>query len=111
MTENKRQAPSADDIKALKAKHGKLWSISFGAADGGTVVFRRPTPDEIDRYFDTLDDRKSQAVRELAEAVVVWPDATQFQSMCHEFGGIHIDIASRAREAAGMGKAATPVEL
>jgi len=103
--------PTEDDIRALKAKHGKVWSIDFGACDAGQVVIRKPTTDEIDQYYDTLDTSKSQAVRTLAESVTVWPDARKFQDLCAGSAGIHIEISQRARELAGVGKGSTPKEL
>lgn len=103
--------PTSDEIKALKAKHRKVWEIDFSSCDAGKVLIRKPTTDEIDHYYDTLEGSKSQAVRTLAEAVVVWPDAARFQVLCADAAAIHIEIAQRARELAGVGKGSTPKEL
>lgn len=104
--------PNEEEIKAAKGKAGgKVWEIDFSACDAGSVLIRRPTPDEIDEYYDTIDTSKSQAVRTLVEAVVVWPDAAIFQQVCAHAGAIHVEIGHRARELAGVGKGSTPKEL
>lgn len=62
---------SENTIRDLKTKHGD----NLAAIDCGDVVlvFRGPTRDEFDRWFDRSSNERTSAARELAQSCVVYP--------------------------------------
>lgn len=100
------EKPSADDIKNLKEKYpgAELFQASF--ADGVTLVFRRPTADEFDFFWDRFDPASNAATpaREFSEACVVWPDAAGFQELSKRYASLAVDVAAEIRRKAGAGK-------
>jgi hypothetical protein len=60
-------------VEDLKAKHGpNLCGVK--TRDGAVLVFKRPSRQEYDRWFDTRDKAPSSAARELAQACLVYPE-------------------------------------
>lgn len=57
-------------IEDLKSKHAELMSVE---EDGTTLVFRRPTRAEYDRWFDKRNERPTDSARELAQSTLVHP--------------------------------------
>jgi hypothetical protein len=58
-------------ISKLKSEHGEICAVSVA---GQTLVFRKPTPPEYDRWFDGYSgSEKSKRSRELAVSTIVWP--------------------------------------
>jgi hypothetical protein len=58
-------------ISELKEKHGD--ALVAVEASGVTLVFKRPTRGEFDRWFDKRSDHGTAAARELAQACLVYP--------------------------------------
>lgn len=75
-------ALTAEKEAELVSKHGEgnLWLVS---APNATLVFRRPTRVEYDRWFDKTnkkDQSPTVAARELAQAALVFPGADEFRA-------------------------------
>lgn len=68
---------SEQKVIELKSKHGDEL-IEVEAADGTSLVFRKPRRQEYDRWFDTREDKGSAAARELATACLVEPGYEAF---------------------------------
>lgn len=98
--------PTAEDIKKLKEKYPGQDLFKAEFADGITLVFRRPTPDEFDYFWDRFDPTSNAAgpAREFAEQCVVWPDAAQLQALSKQYASLSSDVAMEIRRKAGAGK-------
>jgi len=60
-----------DIVSKLKSEHGEVCAVNVA---GQTLVFRKPTPPEYDRWFDGYSgSEKSKRSRELASSCIVWP--------------------------------------
>lgn len=69
-------------IADLKAKHGdKIEAVIDDATDEVVAVLRPPTSPEWDRFTSMIldDDQRAQAMKILARACMVWPDASVFK--------------------------------
>jgi hypothetical protein len=65
-----------ETIKQLKAKHGE--NLVVFPAEAGTLVFRKPTLAEFNRFIDESDAKevtRSVALRNEAGACFVFPEA------------------------------------
>jgi hypothetical protein len=108
MSESKHAAPTAEDIQSLKAKYpgAELFKAEFEA--GVVLVFRRPTADEFDYFWDNFDPSSHSAAgpaREFVELCVIWPDAAAFQSLSKKYASLAIDMLTEIRKRTGAGKA------
>lgn len=65
------QELTEDIVSKLKADFGEICAVNVA---GQTLVFRKPTPPEYDRWFDGYSGaEKSKRSRELAVSTIVWP--------------------------------------
>lgn len=65
-------------IEELKAKHSDLMQVE---EDGTSLVFRKPTRTEYDRWFDKRNDQPTAAARELAQSTLVYPARDEMIAM------------------------------
>lgn len=75
----------ATKIAELKGKHGKnLRGVEL--PNGVTLVFRKPSRMEYDRFTDTVSDsNKSTPARELAKSCLCFPDESALNEALDEY--------------------------
>jgi hypothetical protein len=68
---------SEEQITKIKAQHGDDLRVAETAA-GQAFVFKRPSRQAYDRWFDKSDAKPSEAARELAQDCLAFPGWAEF---------------------------------
>lgn len=93
-----------ETIDALKRKHGTLKSFRLERG-GQEFVVRAPDGSEYERCMDKVADggrRKVEAVTELGECCVVFPEAGEVSRLAGLFPALFYSAGNMALEMAGL---------
>jgi hypothetical protein len=90
-------------IAELKAKHKDLQAVE---TPNGSLVFRKPSRAEYDRWFDKTQStpgERTAAARELAQSCLVFPDRDGFIAILDEWPALLCaEVLSACTAGAGL---------
>ncbi len=102
---------SDKQVEELKARHGDNL-VGLTASDGTTLVFKRPSRSDFDRWVDG-QGRGTEAARELAQSCLVYPDRDGMISLLDRLPGVlmcHNGILDTITKSAGYESGTTSVK-
>ena len=91
-------------IADLKHKHGELAAFSLERG-GQKFVVRGPSEPEFQRAIDKIGEggrRKTDAMFEIGQACLVFPDAAEVQRIAAAKPGLYLTAGNEAMQIAGV---------
>lgn len=93
-------------IDQLKSKHGEVRKFSIDKSKGGQEFLSRgPSEPEFDRALDKINDggrRRSEGIREVGRACLVFPDEAIIEAILLSKPGLTLTAGDVALEIAGV---------